>query len=216
MADTTFIDFTTPIVASWLNDVNFITYGRASTAGQVLISNGPYALPSFQSISASIPVFTSSTDGLVPASGGSTTYLRADGTWQTINLTSPAYTFKGNYTGSSGPTMDLTQAQATATLNVFTSALQGVVPASGGGTTAFLRADGSWAAPPGGGGGGQAAIQIQNGGVNTGAAGDAATYNFTGSGVTASVVGSVATITIGAGASSSAVNVLISSNFGGF
>jgi hypothetical protein len=35
----------------------------------------------------------------------------------------------------------------------FTSSLPGCVPASGGGTTNFLRADGNWAAPPGGGGG---------------------------------------------------------------
>ncbi len=37
-------------------------------------------------------------------------------------------------------------------LSLFTSSVQGVVPSSGGGTTNFLRADGSWAAPPGGGG----------------------------------------------------------------
>lgn len=35
---------------------------------------------------------------------------------------------------------------------VFTSAATGLVPASGGGTTNFLRADGTFAAPPGGGG----------------------------------------------------------------
>lgn len=35
----------------------------------------------------------------------------------------------------------------------FTSVAGGLVPASGGGTTNFLRADGAWAAPPGGGGG---------------------------------------------------------------
>ena len=41
----------------------------------------------------------------------------------------------------------------TAILDLFTSALKGLGPASGGGTANFLRADGSWAAPPGGGGG---------------------------------------------------------------
>jgi hypothetical protein len=35
---------------------------------------------------------------------------------------------------------------------VFTSVAQGEVPASGGGTTNFLRADGTWAVPPGSGG----------------------------------------------------------------
>lgn len=45
--------------------------------------------------------------------------------------------------GTGDPT-DLTAAQATAILDAFTSALQGVVPASGGGTAAYLRADGTW------------------------------------------------------------------------
>jgi len=59
-----------------------------------------------------------------------------------------AHTYKGNNTGSTANAADLTQAQLTAELNVFTSALQGVVPLSGGGTANFLRADGSWVAPP--------------------------------------------------------------------
>lgn len=33
----------------------------------------------------------------------------------------------------------------------FTSTLEGVVPASSGGTTLFLRADGTWSSPPSGG-----------------------------------------------------------------
>lgn len=33
----------------------------------------------------------------------------------------------------------------------FTSTVEGVVPASSGGTTKFLRADGTWALPPSGG-----------------------------------------------------------------
>jgi hypothetical protein len=45
-------------------------------------------------------------------------------------------------------------AAQTALLNVFASGLKGLAPASGGGTTNFLRADGTWAAPPGGGGSG--------------------------------------------------------------
>jgi hypothetical protein len=43
-------------------------------------------------------------------------------------------------------------AALTALGNPFTSALKGLAPASGGGTTNFLRADGTWAAPAGGGG----------------------------------------------------------------
>lgn len=52
---------------------------------------------------------------------------------------------------TSGVVAALTATQATTVLNVFTSALKGLVPSSGGGTTNFLRADGTWAAPAGGG-----------------------------------------------------------------
>jgi len=41
----------------------------------------------------------------------------------------------------------------TAALNAFSSSLKGLAPASGGGTTNFLRADGAWAVPAGGGAG---------------------------------------------------------------
>jgi hypothetical protein len=56
-------------------------------------------------------------------------------------------TFIGRVTGSTGVPEALTGTQATTLLDVFTSALKGLVPASGGGTTNFLRADGTWAAP---------------------------------------------------------------------
>jgi hypothetical protein len=61
--------------------------------------------------------------------------------------------FKGRTTAGSGDPEDLTGTQATVLLDVFTSALKGLAPASGGGTTNFLRADGTWAAPAGGGSG---------------------------------------------------------------
>lgn len=59
-------------------------------------------------------------------------------------------TFKGRTTAGTGSPEDLTATQATAILNQFTSALQGVVPASGGGTSNYLRADGTWSTPSGG------------------------------------------------------------------
>lgn len=62
-------------------------------------------------------------------------------------------TIKGRATAGTGDPEDLTGTQATALLDVFTSGAKGLAPASGGGTTNFLRADGTWAAPPGGGGG---------------------------------------------------------------
>lgn len=58
----------------------------------------------------------------------------------------------GRVTAAAGPGEELTGTQATTLLDTFTTALKGLAPASGGGTTNFLRADGTWAAPPGGGG----------------------------------------------------------------
>jgi hypothetical protein len=58
-------------------------------------------------------------------------------------------TFKGRTTAATGNVEDLTATQATAMLNTFTSALKGLVPASGGGTSTFLRADGTFANPAG-------------------------------------------------------------------
>jgi hypothetical protein len=55
----------------------------------------------------------------------------------------------GNNTGSAATPIALTGAQTTAMLDVFTSGAKGLVPASGGGTTTFLRADGSFATPSG-------------------------------------------------------------------
>lgn len=61
----------------------------------------------------------------------------------------PANTIKGNNTGSPADPIDLTTAQATAMLDTFTSSLKGLAPASGGGTSNYLRADGTWQPPPG-------------------------------------------------------------------
>lgn len=58
-------------------------------------------------------------------------------------------TLIGRLSGGGSNIADLTGAEATTLLEVFTSLLKGVVPASGGGTVNFLRADGTWAAPSG-------------------------------------------------------------------
>ena len=82
-------------------------------------------------------VFTSTTAGIVPASGGGTaTFLRADATY------------------ASPPGTAYTPFNATTT---------GLVPASGGGTVAFLRADGAFATPAGGGDMALAGVQTVGG-----------------------------------------------------
>ena len=84
-----------------------------------------------------------------------------------------AATIKGNNTGAAADPVDLTGTQTTAMLDTFTSALKGLVPASGGGTTTFLRADGTFAAPAGGGaapGGVSGKVQFNNAAAFDGAA----------------------------------------------
>lgn len=66
---------------------------------------------------------------------------------QNINTSS----FIGRITAATGDPENLTGTQATTLLDIFTDALQGVVPLSGGGTSNFLRADGVFAEPPGAG-----------------------------------------------------------------
>lgn len=61
-------------------------------------------------------------------------------------------TIKGRVAAGTGDVQDLTGTQATTLLDTFTSTLKGLVPPSGGGTTTFLRADGTWAAVSSGGG----------------------------------------------------------------
>jgi hypothetical protein len=67
----------------------------------------------------------------------------------------------GRVTASTGDIEVLTGTQATTLLDAFTSGLKGLAPASGGGTTNFLRADGTWTAPGGGGSPGGSTTQIQ-------------------------------------------------------
>lgn len=74
---------------------------------------------------------------------------------------------KGRSTAGTGNVEDLTGAQVTALLDAFNTTTKGLVPASGGGTTSFLRADGSFAAPAPSGVTTQ--VQFNNAGVAAGA-----------------------------------------------
>jgi hypothetical protein len=154
--------------------------GRAVGAG----TGDPQDLTRAQSTEI-INTFTSALKGSAPASGGgSTNYLRADGTWavppgtggvtdgdkgditvtggiweidaNTVSNTEaadmPTARIKGRVTAGTGDPEDLTGTQATTLLDVFTSSLKGLAPSSGGGSTNYLRADGTWAVPPGSGG----------------------------------------------------------------
>ena len=63
----------------------------------------------------------------------------------------PAKTVWGNFSSSQALPGPISQAQLTTLCNAFTTSLAGCVPSSGGGTTNFLRADGTWAPSTGSG-----------------------------------------------------------------
>ena len=96
----------------------------------------------------------------------------ADGSLALGKLASLATsTILGRATAGTGAPEALTPAQVTGLLDTFTSGAKGLVPASGGGTANFLRADGTWAAPPGGGAGAVPGGAINEMQVNDGAGG---------------------------------------------
>jgi hypothetical protein len=86
--------------------------------------------------------------GDITVSGSGATWTIDNGVITNAKLADVATaTIKGRTTAGSGSPEDLTSAQATALLDTFTSTLKGLAPSSGGGTSNFLRADGTWAAP---------------------------------------------------------------------
>jgi hypothetical protein len=106
-------------------------------------------------------------------------------------------TVLGNVSGAVGVPAPLTRAQVTTLVNSFTATLSGAVPASGGGTTTVLRADGTFAAAVTGAFGVGGALTVGGAlGVN-GAAPPAQVTGFgtpTGTGVIANFSGSAATL----------------------
>lgn len=95
---------------------------------------------------ASHPALT----GDITNAAGSVATIISNGVVTNAKLaTMPANTFKANNTAGAASPSDITGTQATTLLDVFTSTAKGLVPASGGGTTGFLRADGTFAIPSG-------------------------------------------------------------------
>ncbi len=177
-----------------------LNQGEPSSASQVPFydtANGQDRRASLGDVLiAALPLVSSSKAGLAPATGGGTTnFLRADGTWAAPPGGGGGISDgdKGEITVSGGGvawavnagaitdakvgtgidaaklangsvsnaefqhlgnvTSDIqAQLNAKASTALVTSGAAGLAPASGGGTTNFLRADGTWGVPPGGGG----------------------------------------------------------------
>jgi hypothetical protein len=130
-----------------------------ATPHQFIAAVSPLAVVDAANIhTLSVSTFTPVARGVVPASGGGgVNFLRADGSW-----VPPAGAGVTSINGDGTPaqiiagTLPISIVDApgnTHTVNVatFGAAARGVVPASGGGTVNFLRADGSWTPPSGAG-----------------------------------------------------------------
>jgi len=131
-----------------INSIN----GQLGPAVTIASGNGIGVASASNTITVSGAAFTSTVSGDVPASGGGTAnFLRADGAWASPGggVTS-INTLTGVLTIASGTGINVVSAGTTITIagTVFGTTAQGDVPASGGGTANYLRADGAWAQPP--------------------------------------------------------------------
>lgn len=108
--------------------------------------------------------YTMSGDASIVASTGVLTIANDAVTYAKMQNVSATSRFLGRITAGAGDTEELTGTQATTLLDTFTSSLKGLAPSSGGGTTNYLRADGTWAAPSAGAGGSSGQIQYNNSG----------------------------------------------------
>lgn len=148
------------------NTLNIPTYTLAGLGGQPLATNLTslagltYASASFVKMTAagtfSLDTATYLTGNQTitlggDLSGSGTTSISASIGANKVTVAmlaqAAANSILGNNTGSAANVAYLTGTQVTAMLDTFTSTLKGLTPASGGGTTKFLRADGTWNAP---------------------------------------------------------------------
>lgn len=143
----------TPNTAAQFNSISGNLESSVTTATELAFVHGATS-----NIQAQINALVGSAGitaltGQVTATGpGSSVATIATNTVTNSNLAQmAANTIKGNNTGSLANAADLTVAQVNAILPVFNSTLNGLVPFSGGGTTNFLRADGTWATVSGSG-----------------------------------------------------------------
>jgi hypothetical protein len=130
-----------PVVTSTLNGLAPLSGGGTTN---FLRADGTWA--------ATPPggITTLTTDVVASGSGSVTATIQAGVVSNSKLATMPTLTIKGNNTGGTTAPLDLTPAQLNAMLPVVTSTLNGLAPSSGGGTTNFLRADGTWTVPAGG------------------------------------------------------------------
>ncbi len=143
--------------ASTISDFNSAT--RAQVEAELIAGTNVTITPGGSGATRTLTIASSGGSGVADGDKGDITVSASGATWTIDNdvvtnakaANMATATIKGRATAGTGDPEDLTATQATALLNTFTTSLKGLAPASGGGTTKYLRADGTWAAPAGGG-----------------------------------------------------------------
>lgn len=123
------ISLTMPVEYSVVGTSDILVGWQSQSASLVLRSGDSGGVPGFSALTAT------DIQGLSP-------------TFVAVNVSGLTASLAVGTDGSSN-LVSLTDTVLTTHINVFSSTLKGAVPASGGGTTNFLRADGTFAAPPG-------------------------------------------------------------------
>lgn len=154
-------DFSTPLEAKLdVNEGNLVI-AQSQVTGLIAALAGK--------VSSSVMVVAGSgLTGGGPLTTNVTLSVASNGVTNSMLAMMPADTIKGNNTAGTADPTDLTGAQVTALLSAFTSTNNGVVPASGGGTTNFLRADANFANPLAGGASGTVTLAALTGGGTQG------------------------------------------------
>jgi|SRR5690242_16924713 len=130
------------IAGTYVGQTSITTLGTLTTAsGNITLwTNNAGYITGNQTITLSGDVSGSGTTAITTAIGANKVTLPMLAQVSTAR-------FLGRTTAGTGDVESLTGTQATALLDVVTSGAKGLAPASGGGTTNFLRADGTWTTP---------------------------------------------------------------------
>lgn len=138
--------------------ITVITSASGGGTANFLRADGTWAAPAGGGGGGLSAVSTTDTS-IIDFSGDGTSGLPLnatvlDGSLANAKLADmPTNYLKGRQTAGTGPVQDLSATVVTSMLDTVTTTTKGLAPASGGGTTNFLRADGAWAVPAGGGSG---------------------------------------------------------------